>query len=223
MKFLSTFPLRGTSVVDGVQSSRYRNFYPRSPCGERLEEYPTDSRAALFLSTFPLRGTSTSFSSTTGAGFIFLSTFPLRGTSLQCAKWWSSTALFLSTFPLRGTSASLSCHQLREHDFYPRSPCGERLYLFLVEPEQLFISIHVPLAGNVCSDLSVHHLQSRDFYPRSPCGERPLPGREPFGLALNFYPRSPCGERPGGFSVLWYLTYFYPRSPCGERRAGARL
>ena len=38
-------------------------------------------------------------------------------------------------------------------NFYPRSPCGERL-----------------------SDSALVRLKEMDFYPRSPCGERPLKG-----------------------------------------------
>ena len=100
--------------------------------------------------------------------------------------------------------------------FYPRSPCGERLFALL------------------CNLL--HH----DFYPRSPCGERlfvvlSLRGDYVFLSTLslrratilpdlsvaavcNFYPRSPCGERLSARSGFCRPRYFYPRSPCGERR-----
>ena len=129
-------------------------------------------------------------------------------------------------------------------DFYPRSPCGERL-------------------GAI-----TYVVMTPDFYPRSPCGERPgnvLAGhRRP-----HFYPRSPCGERrwilgednnnfkisihallaesdwaprwtecrhPPFLSTLSLrrattrerasikpIFNFYPRSPCGERRKPSRL
>ncbi len=55
-------------------------------------------------------------------------------------------------------------------NFYPRSPCGERL------------------------SHGAHIVVDEDFYPRSPCGERHLPSR-PIDRKLYFYPRSPCGER----------------------------
>ena len=78
-------------------------------------------------------------------------------------------------------------------NFYPRSPCGERL-------------IHPRLC---CVKLN--------FYPRSPCGERPptqtvVMHKSPISihalLAESDYlgARKPCDVR-----------YFYPRSPCGER------
>ena len=99
--------------------------------------------------------------------------------------------------------------------FYPRSPCGERLFALL------------------CNLL--HH----DFYPRSPCGERlfvvlSLRGDYVFLSTLslrratpltsgtktiftNFYPRSPCGERRCLIMLGGFAVDFYPRSPCGER------
>ena len=58
-------------------------------------------------------------------------------------------------------------------DFYPRSPCGERL---------------LP-----------HHARKiikNNFYPRSPCGERHVCQLLLNRLFVYFYPRSPCGERP---------------------------
>ena len=57
------------------------------------------------------------------------------------------------------------------HDFYPRSPCGERLSY---------------AGGNGRSpDISIHALLAESDAPSSN-----MPG-----VSLNFYPRSPCGER----------------------------
>ena len=80
------------------------------------------------------------------------------------------------------------------YDFYPRSPCGERL-------------------GSVA-------VVSRtwNFYPRSPCGERPATTTSIFArlgflstLSLRRATRGPRHHRQRA-------RYFYPRSPCGERR-----
>ena len=56
-------------------------------------------------------------------------------------------------------------------DFYPRSPCGERLHLFASSGVDFAISIHALLAE---SDYlgAWKSCNVRDFYPRSPCGER---------------------------------------------------
>ena len=125
--------------------------------------------------------------------------------------------------------------------FYPRSPCGERLWNAPEMPTQ------------------------EDFYPRSPCGERRWLAPAEMGPS-DFYPRSPCGERQlaagdgladfvflstlslrratfadvvpvlhGSISIHALLAesddsvfervdkilYFYPRSPCGERPRSA--
>ncbi len=123
-------------------------------------------------------------------------------------------------------------------NFYPRSPCGERLTAFF----------SVLIAAN--------------FYPRSPCGERHCWQATVAWPSGYFYPRSPCGERrqaqaqkdtkalisihallaesdlrvlDGSKSSiisihallaesdhapshsLYLRNNFYPRSPCGER------
>ena len=57
-------------------------------------------------------------------------------------------------------------------NFYPRSPCGERLPWTRLPKTSICISIHALLAES-------------DF--QGPCF---------VGHGVNFYPRSPCGERP---------------------------
>ena len=78
---------------------------------------------------------------------------------------------FLSTLSLRRATKRQFFGNRYLHNFYPRSPCGERRLC--------------PLIHN---DAAVH------FYPRSPCGERPFNAAQP-AAQRNFYPRSPCGER----------------------------
>ena len=103
--------------------------------------------------------------------FVFLSTLSLRRatcilTIITC------TVSFLSTLSLRRATKSLLTRVVSSADFYPRSPCGERL----VQARHL---------GNIIN-----------FYPRSPCGERHQCEAGPHWTA-DFYPRSPCGERQG--------------------------
>ena len=83
------------------------------------------------------------------------------------------------------------------HNFYPRSPCGER-------PPS-----HSP------------YLRNKNFYPRSPCGERlsmtPSMGAIQISFLSTLSLRRAtivCNSCSVGFFD------FYPRSPCGERRAG---
>ena len=110
-------------------------FYPRSPCGERRVDNVSYQYLSSFLSTLSLR----------------------RATFANVKNVWDH--VFLSTLSLRrATSGSSSCARV-ESNFYPRSPCGERL------------------AGPSGPAFLYY------FYPRSPCGERrhwsgvPLVGR----------------------------------------------
>ena len=135
-------------------------------------------------------------------------------------QWRRSVKLFhqfLSTLSLRRATPKGGDNEGKSQDFYPRSPCGERL---------------------AC----MTHMQKfcEYFYPRSPCGERPIVSSvadrsAPISIhallaesdvrgfdeakgGRDFYPRSPCGERPLASSACRRRHYFYPRSPCGERQ-----
>ena len=126
-----------------------------------------------------------------------------------------------SMLSLRRATFILQLLCIKQLNFYPRSPCGERR-----------------CGGKATAP-------TRYFYPRSPCGERRECGR-PARCSLHFYPRSPCGERrraqaahyrDGQISIHALLaeseprfrpgrrpySHFYPRSPCGERRWSGRL
>ena len=84
---------------------------------------------------------------------------------------WSNTK-FLSTLSLRRATTGIFLYLTFHEHFYPRSPCGERLFLYFI-----------PSIGTL------------HFYPRSPCGERLTSSFSIFWIC-HFYPRSPCGERP---------------------------
>ena len=80
-----------------------KNFYPRSPCGERHQtcyQYQKDYR---FLSTLSLR----------------------RATVVDTVKL-AGPVLFLSTLSLRRATSNFTQKDHPPHNFYPRSPCGER-------------------------------------------------------------------------------------------------
>ena len=56
-------------------------------------------------------------------------------------------------------------------DFYPRSPCGERLPINVMSVSAVQISIHALLAESDTWQRG-SRITYVDFYPRSPCGER---------------------------------------------------
>ena len=97
-------------------------FYPRSPCGERLATVGLNLVGQIFLSTLSLR----------------------RATG----KKSSGAAVFtISIHALLAESDRGSNHgQPGPENFYPRSPCGERLPLICDVIAEMTISIHALLA-----------------------------------------------------------------------------
>ena len=123
---------------------------------------------------------------------------------------------FLSTLSLRRATLEILLHCLAICNFYPRSPCGERLVGDVWACRWPDISIHALLAE---SDrkintrgskkvISIHALLAESDY---------LATRQSHYVCY-FYPRSPCGERHSANANLRRHSDFYPRSPCGERR-----
>ena len=172
--FLSTFPLRGTSVnraldtlterisihvplagnvVSGLTGcSGSEHFYPRSPCGERPSA-PTASclRYEVFLSTFPLRGTS-QHSQPFFICFNISIHVPLAGNVSSAFSIATASGISIHV-PLAGNvKPKYEGVQGCQH-FYPRSPCGERHKPSKSSSLKINISIHVPLAGNVFAEL----------------------------------------------------------------------
>ena len=146
------------------------DFYPRSPRGERPTIQPMDGfrarisihapregsdcdtfrghiAVAKFLSTLPARG-ATSSSSQISAPSKFLSTLPARGATRPSPRRWSGPNISIHA-PREGSDHFVGHGILCAHDFYPRSPRGERREL------------------QICSPFRNNH-----FYPRSPRGER---------------------------------------------------
>ena len=169
---------------------------------------------------------------------IFLSTLSLRRATVNSIGLIIHIGRFLSTLSLRratqrqhrlNRSDPISIHALLAEsdiscawsasklgDFYPRSPCGERLHYDNYNLHCTEISIHALLAESD-NPTSITPTASRNFYPRSPCGERlsitititcialflstlslrraTFDAADSGHQAENFYPRSPCGER----------------------------
>ena len=124
----------------------------------------------------------------------FLSTLSLRRATIFHVRSFTSKDISIHALLAESDAQTARNTSIAGH-FYPRSPCGERLFAFwTVLSRPLFLST-----------LSLR---------RATC----IPHLEPGGQS-NFYPRSPCGERHILPFVWRLLFYFYPRSPCGERRA----
>ena len=193
------------------------NFYPRSPCGERLLPRCRRWKRRRFLSTLSLRRATCSTGTRATSRATFLSTLSLRRATASKALCATAFFLFLSTLSLRrATGVYYGGRPQHSIDFYPRSPCGERLFRVAVFQHTVVISIHALLAESDPGAKS-RTPERYYFYPRSPCGERPY-GRINDISRLIFL--STLSLRRAT-SILDYFSavmrHFYPRSPCGER------
>ena len=229
--------LAESDACNWIYSSIQRNFYPRSPCGERQPQQ------------FRLRD-----------ALEFLSTLSLRRATLAGHRRW--TACRISIHALLAES---DCQRWQlccaDRDFYPRSPCGERLANVGSYAAQIVISIHALLAESD-PDQPIGRKGQRYFYPRSPCGERRTNVRHQLKIcAISIHALLAESDTTankalqkieisihallaesdgadyrshvwtGGISIHALLAesdpfspsvpmmrpYFYPRSPCGER------
>ena len=170
----------------------WRDFYPRSPCGERLVQPAHHAGTGNFYPRSPCGERRNQRGDCRQSGTISIHALLAESDNHSLADTLA-TLQFLSTLSLRRATQALRLYKPPDLYFYPRSPCGERLVHIAQDPSPGRISIHALLAE---SDVAAHfgRRKLKNFYPRSPCGERPavLAGGL---LLLNFYPRSPCGER----------------------------
>ena len=172
-RFLSTLSLRRATLWVLTGGSSCNDFYPRSPCGERPDTSIIILDEYQFLSTLSLRRATDDLQVPASVSKISIHALLAESDRLIPSL---STMLF---------------------DFYPRSPCGERLY--------------ANFSGFYWWIISIHALLAESDGCQRPC-ERPT---------TNFYPRSPCGERHIRANFCLLVYYFYPRSPCGERPKAA--
>ena len=172
------------------------DFYPRSPCGERLHLFAS-SGVDFSISIHALLAESDNINSSVNTADQISIHALLAESDYILVNTFLAIFEFLSTLSLRRATFKPPIKTHRQKHFYPRSPCGER-----------------------------HNRRSRkqrhpNFYPRSPCGER-RPMQRGQVYYINFYPRSPCGERHTSIAGRITSNDFYPRSPCGERRSNPR-
>ena len=212
------------------------NFYPRSPCGERPDEYKTIQQL-LAISIHALLAESDPApprrKRPQGISIHALLAESDAGRRARRLVW----LYFYPRSPCGERRAKTGTASTWSH-FYPRSPCGERPDLCGCFWHSRDISIHALLAE---SDLHLSAKARRSTTFLSTLSLRratqswqaacTLTGflstlslrRATFRFGgrrrgqKDFYPRSPCGERPVLPRAIIAPTDFYPRSPCGER------
>ena len=126
-----------------------KNFYPRSPRGERLGGF-------LFF------GDSNSISIHA----------PREGSDVDTMTLNYRTIKISIHAPREGSDNIAAIDTDQTVDFYPRSPRGERPGQKGIDGRRGHISIHAPREGSD-SPASIRPVSQRNFYPRSPRGERP--------------------------------------------------
>ena len=145
-KFLSTLSLRRATTAICLAPPTPKNFYPRSPCGERL--WPgLLARPFFLISIHALLAESDDSASGTLSDTSDISIHALLAESdliLHMAHLMEH--LFLSTLSLRRATSQQPAGTTRTTYFYPRSPCGERLNTADQEARKRLISIHALLA-----------------------------------------------------------------------------
>ena len=170
------------------------HFYPRSPCGERRRlEGIKDGQSSISIHALLAESDHNAHPETRRFCAIsihallaesdFLRRHKRRASSISIhallaesdeAEFFSigQPVIFLSTLSLR-RATYVPVWTLRvTSNFYPRSPCGERLNIRQIQKIENHISIHALLAESDILQLDVMITTFYYFYPRSPCGER---------------------------------------------------
>ena len=150
-------------------------FYPRSPCGERLNNINSSVHAAD-ISIHALLAESDKITITVDEGTLISIHALLAESDLIIMLYDTSSLIFLSTLSLRRATSASKLAGMSEVYFYPRSPCGERLRFRPGKILDETISIHALLAeSDVCSSsvctsstvISIHALLAESDWRRS--------------------------------------------------------
>ena len=215
-KFLSTLSLRRATLPATRPARKLLNFYPRSPCGERLKASTTpfsddpisihallaesDSRQApprfpmtRFLSTLSLRRATNLKSPCTIIDPISIHAL-LAESDGEVFASKPRRVLFLSTLSLRRATDGDDLYTLPLTHFYPRSPCGERRVTAPAPiTAKIFLStLSLRRATEIVSRSSI----SCQFLSTLSLRRATSPAAGKRAGSHHFYPRSPCGERP---------------------------
>ena len=169
--FLSTLSLRRATYGDDGCHDLPRDFYPRSPCGERPWYNAQKDQQKYFYPRSPCG-------------------------ERPCARCiWRMCGNISIHALLAESDGHRASRDRYKNYFYPRSPCGERPTVAGYDPEKyLFLStlslrratLTRPISGasgrRFLSTLSLRRATESIGTLRT--------------VSVNFYPRSPCGERP---------------------------
>ena len=170
------------------------DFYPRSPCGERLQ-YCIDMAEGTGISIHALLAESDALPPWASTAFLRISIHALLAESdIFCAERFCRFK-FLSTLSLRRATGMQSSDAGLLTNFYPRSPCGERR---IKKPKRKkTVKFLSTLSLRRATKTIVYKAMDRLEFLSTLSLRRATPSVSAFlSFSVDFYPRSPCGERP---------------------------
>ena len=129
-RFLSTLSLRRATSVIWLIEYASSDFYPRSPCGERRCRAGHPSQFPDFYPRSPCGERQGIPSIAAGRYTISIHALLAESDGIQLLPC-DMRMLFLSTLSLRRATHHKLKSSSRPLNFYPRSPCGERLASFM--------------------------------------------------------------------------------------------
>ena len=168
------------------------HFYPRSPCGERPVHFMRSWTTTTFLSTLSLRRATSP-----NGGQYSVYSISIHALLAESDQDLIAKELALAAISIHALLAESDCRTKHstnpKNHFYPRSPCGERpiVYDIVFMPREFLSTLSLRRAtscGNSCTQavpISIHALLAESD---------PSQFKPPI-QAHHFYPRSPCGER----------------------------
>ena len=199
--FLSTPSVRRATYLQARVAFPSRHFYPRPPCGGRLNVLHQENRERL-ISIHALRAEGD------------LNTFRTNDYG----------RISIHALRAEGDRAARAAARFAAY-FYPRPPCGGRP-VQLMSTMHIALFLSTPSVRRATSDgrvgmyveeISIHALRAEGdaymllfsaihphFYPRPPCGGR-LPPLRGLVTGVDFYPRPPCGGRQQKFTKYCLL------------------
>ena len=118
-------PREGSDRPEDHPAGTAKDFYPRSPRGERPSIALLSSAFTGFLSTLPARGATNGHTAGLRADRISIHA-PREGSDSAVRRFTAVLYVFLSTLPARGATRALRAAGKLQSHFYPRSPRGER-------------------------------------------------------------------------------------------------
>ena len=172
LRFLSTLSLRRATLSCAWSASKLGDFYPRSPCGERLH-YDNYNLHCVEISIHALLAESDHVINTRAKTINrFLSTLSLRRATNPVFAVTSEVSISIHALLAESDITRIKVC-IDNADFYPRSPCGERRRCFrgLQNRSGFLSTLSLRRATHSRRSRKQHH---QHFYPRSPCGERPM-------------------------------------------------